>query len=162
MIQTLRINCVQRKLVTDKSRLRISTRLVKGHFCRSVRLLSYSITGNAGALPSHLMLHITGLGSPSEYTTVSGGDNTNVLLDESETKFILYPPGGVATQGRTTREIGFKNGGGVMNVQNLRAELQTYNATAECYERFDDYTECVLELEIESYEYTNAFRFGVL
>lgn len=154
----MRINVLQKKALSDASRLTLGTNLVQGRYCTSVRLVSYAITGTSGSLPSHVLLRIRNLGSSCEYTTVSLGNGQNSTVDDRDTKFILYPPGGVQTQSRTCPSIGFVDEGQVLNMQNLRMELQTFNATTQQYERWDDYTDCVLEFDITSYEHASSYR----
>lgn len=155
----IRINCIKSKQVSEPGKIEISTKLIEGRFCRAIRLLSYSVTGNSGAAKTHLLLALTGLGSDSEYTMVSGGPMEPKLHEERSTKFVLYPPGGLRTQSRTSPWITIPQGS-TKSVNGLKLELQTFNG--QDYERYDDFTELVLEIEIDSYEGSAAMRNHVI
>lgn len=155
--QVLRVTVVQEKQLADASKLHTNTRLVNARYCRSIRLVGYHITGTAGTVPSHVLLHVKNLGTDSEYITVTDGIVPNAF-QELTTSFVLYPPGGVTTQGRTFAKLGHKDGAQTLNFNTIQMELRAWDSTAASYLRWDDYTSCVLEFVVESFESANAVR----
>ena len=142
-----RVNCIQSKTLAQASKCVIATRMVNLSNTRDIRLVGYSVTGQAGVVPPFVRLNMGCVSSERSLDRVTQG--TEDVLDELTAGVVLFLPGGVASEGSVGEQLIAESVHNI-DLNKVMFKLETYNPATQTFVPYTDYTMLVLKLAIDT------------
>jgi hypothetical protein len=156
MTDTIRLTVKQHKLVTDTEQsLLIDLPRLDGNIdsVSAVLLEGYQITGNVSAVPSEVVLELTGAGcDESGFICIS---QPNVPLQRIRANYVpVFPPGGEVSFDRSMQTLAFRPVlASNMNLAQCRLRLLRYDVARARYIEWTDWTEARLYLVMTAHQH---------
>lgn len=146
--ELITVIAAQSKLLADAQSLSLDVTQLRSSDttqCHSVNLVNYSITGSGGAVPPFVALKFNvATHSSAHYLTL----RTPGRIDREQLLLVpVFPPGGAITETRTNTNILHRLPTKTVDLTKATIELVRFNATSGQFEKWDDWTLCVLTFQ---------------